>query len=127
MFDIGFSEIVLIGLVALLVVGPKELPGLVRGVASLLARVRAITGELKSEFDREIAQADELKRLVEREAQIAELHEIAQETSKTIPIGAPITSRRLETDASPNRLRAGTVSADEKPAQTSHPRSDQSS
>ncbi len=89
MFDIGFWEVALIALVALVVVGPKELPGLIRGVTSWIARARAVAAELKSEFDRELARADELKRLVERETELAELHKIAQETGKTIPIGAP--------------------------------------
>jgi sec-independent protein translocase protein TatB len=89
MFDVGFSEVALIAVVAVLVVGPKELPGLIRGASSWLARTRRAAQQVKAEFDRELARADELKRLVEREAHVAELHDIARETGKTIPIDAP--------------------------------------
>ena len=74
MFEIGFSEIVLIAIVALLVVGPKEFPGLVRNIGSWLGKVREFMGAVKTEFDREINKADEIKRLMSKEMEIAELH-----------------------------------------------------
>jgi hypothetical protein len=53
-----------------------------------MARARTVVGELKSEFDRELAHAEELKRLVEREVEVeaAELRKVADEANKTIPI-----------------------------------------
>jgi len=73
-FDIGFSEIVLIAVVALLVVGPREFPTLVRNIGSMLGKARQFMNAVKTEFDKEIHKADEIKRLMSKEAEIAELH-----------------------------------------------------
>lgn len=75
MFEVGFSEIILIAIVALLVVGPQEFPALVRNIGSWLGKARQVMNAVKTEFDREINKADEIKRLMAREAEIAELHE----------------------------------------------------
>jgi len=74
MFDIGFSEIVLVVIVALLVVGPKEFPSLVRNIGSWLGKTRHFMSAVKTEFDREIHKADEIKRLMTKEMEIAERH-----------------------------------------------------
>ena len=75
MFEIGFSEIVLIAVIALLVVGPQEFPALVRNIGRVLGNIRHFMGAVKTEFDREINKADEIKRLMTKEMEIAELHE----------------------------------------------------
>lgn len=74
MFDIGFSEILLIAVVALLVVGPKEFPALVRTAGEWVGAVRRAASSVKSEFDREVHKAEEIKRLMAREVEIAESH-----------------------------------------------------
>jgi sec-independent protein translocase protein TatB len=61
MFDIGFSELVLIGVVALIVLGPERLPGAARTVGALLRRARASWATVRAEVERELA-AEELKR-----------------------------------------------------------------
>lgn len=74
MFDIGFSEIILIAIVALLVVGPKEFPALVRKAGEWIGAVRRAVNSVKSEFEKEVHKADEIKRLMEREVEIADAH-----------------------------------------------------
>lgn len=61
MFDIGFSELVLIGVVALIVLGPERLPGAARTVGALLRRARSSWATVRAEVERELA-AEELKR-----------------------------------------------------------------
>ncbi|MEO8670339.1 MAG: Sec-independent protein translocase protein TatB [Tahibacter sp.] len=61
MFDVGFSEILLIGVVALIVLGPERLPGAARTVGALLRRARASWSNVRAEVERELA-AEELKR-----------------------------------------------------------------
>jgi sec-independent protein translocase protein TatB len=73
-FDVGFSEVLLIAVVALLVVGPREFPTLVRNVGSWLGRARQFMNAVKTEFDKEIHKADEIKRLMAKEVEIAERH-----------------------------------------------------
>jgi sec-independent protein translocase protein TatB len=74
MFDIGFSEILLIAIVALLVVGPRELPGLVRNLGRWVGGARRMMNTLKSDFEREIHKADEIQRLMSKEVEILETH-----------------------------------------------------
>ena len=90
MFDIGFTEILIITVVAILVVGPKEFPALVRTVGRWMGRARAVASEVKNEFHAELAKTEELTRRIERETEIAELHKVIDETKATIPINAPV-------------------------------------
>jgi sec-independent protein translocase protein TatB len=62
MFDIGFSEIVVIGVVALVVVGPERLPRVARTLGHLLGRMQRYVSEVKADINREI-ELDELRRL----------------------------------------------------------------
>ena len=61
MFDIGFSELFLVAIVALLVLGPERLPKAARFAGLWVRRARAQWYSVKSELERELA-ADELKR-----------------------------------------------------------------
>ncbi|WP_425507945.1 Sec-independent protein translocase protein TatB [Tahibacter caeni] len=74
MFDIGFSEFVLIGVVALIVLGPERLPGAARTVGALLRRARTSWTNLRSEVERELA-AEELKRSMRDAASAADPRE----------------------------------------------------
>lgn len=63
MFDIGFSELLVIAVVALLVLGPERLPKAARFAGLWVRKARAQWYSVKSEFEREMA-TDELKRSV---------------------------------------------------------------
>lgn len=62
MFDIGFSELMVIGIVALLVIGPERLPKVARTIGHLLGRAQRYVNDVKSDINREM-QLDELKKL----------------------------------------------------------------
>ncbi len=81
MFDIGFWEIVLIGVVALLVVGPNEFPSLVRNIGRGVGKMRGMLSSVKADLDYEIDKANELKRLMEKESEILELHRLIEANS----------------------------------------------
>lgn len=68
MFDIGFSELLVIGIVALVVIGPEKLPKVARTIGHLLGRAQRYVNDVKSDINREI-QLDELKKL---QSQVAE-------------------------------------------------------
>jgi len=53
-FDVGFTELVMIGLVALLVVGPERLPELVRTVGRWIGRAQRLAREMRSELERDV-------------------------------------------------------------------------
>ncbi len=65
MFDIGFSELVVIGLIALIVLGPKRLPEVARAAGQWMGRLRRFVSEVKQDLDREIHSGDleELRKL----------------------------------------------------------------
>ena len=75
MFDIGFSEIVVIGVVALVVIGPERLPKTARTVGLLFGRLQRYVNDVKADISREM-ELDELRRL-QREMQGA-AHEFEQ-------------------------------------------------
>jgi sec-independent protein translocase protein TatB len=62
MFDVGFSEIVLIGVVALIVIGPERLPKAARTMGLLFGRLQRYVGDVKADINREM-ELDELRKL----------------------------------------------------------------
>jgi sec-independent protein translocase protein TatB len=62
MFDVGFSEIVVIAIVALIVIGPERLPRVARTLGHLFGRMQRYVNDVKADIAREM-ELDELKRL----------------------------------------------------------------
>lgn len=86
MFDVGFSELVVIGLVALLVLGPERLPRLARDAGRWVGQVRRTVNRFREEIDREV-ELGELRRLrdeIEARARLA-----AQEASAVASVDTP--------------------------------------
>src|SRR5918993_2554614 len=79
MFDVGFSELVIIAVVALLVLGPERLPKAARFTGLWVRRARAQWYSVRSEFEREMA-AEELKRSLAAPA--AELRDTLAEAGR---------------------------------------------
>lgn len=83
MFDIGFGEVVLIGVVALVVIGPERLPKVARTAGLWVGRMRGFVASVKADVDREL-RADELKRVMEEQARSTGIHEIIEETQESL-------------------------------------------
>lgn len=81
MFDVGLLELMIVGIVALLVVGPERLPKLARTAGMWLGRGRRFISSVKDDIDREI-KADELRGILEKQKQSNPLHEIVEDTKK---------------------------------------------
>jgi sec-independent protein translocase protein TatB len=112
MFDIGFSELMVIGVVALIVIGPERLPKVARTLGHLFGRMQRYVNDVKADISREM-QLDELRKLqasmqdaarsfetsVNKEVGVAEseLQKIAQEANPT-PLPPPA---QLETAPAP--------------------------
>jgi len=75
--EVGGSELVMIAVVALLVVGPKDLPALLRKLGQFMGKLRAMAADFRASFDEMARQSelDELRREVEamRKGQIADM------------------------------------------------------
>src|SRR5215475_13207501 len=70
MFDVGWSELLLIGIVALIAIGPKELPGALRTLGQWMGKVRRMASEFQSQFHEAMREAElaDLKKEVDEMA-----------------------------------------------------------
>jgi sec-independent protein translocase protein TatB len=84
MFDIGFSEIILIMVIALIVVGPERLPRLARSTGLWIGKIRGFVASVKADIDHELA-ADELRKTLARRAAMPELEEIIEKSVSIQP------------------------------------------
>lgn len=62
MFDVGFSELIVIGIVALVVIGPEKLPRVARTIGLLLGRAQRYVNDVKADINREM-HLDDLKKM----------------------------------------------------------------
>ena len=101
MFDIGFSEILLIAVVALLVLGPERLPKAARFTGLCVRRARSQWDSVKTEFEREMA-AEDLKRSIDSAR--AQAREIAGQLGSVEQAlaAAPAAAVAASTDALPS-------------------------
>lgn len=76
MFDIGFWELVLLSIVALLIVGPERLPGLVRTAGFWMGKARRIVADVRDEVEREI-RLEEVKRSLRQQSGADEIKKLA--------------------------------------------------
>ncbi len=85
--SLGFQEILLLGVLALVVVGPKDLPLLLRKLGRWTAKLRGMAQEFRTGFDELARQAelDELKREVEALRRTTSLTDITRELQKPLP------------------------------------------
>src|SRR5262244_2713608 len=67
MFDIGWGELLVIGVVALIAIGPKELPGVLRATGHWMGKVRRMASEFQDQFREAMREAelDDLKKKVD--------------------------------------------------------------
>lgn len=70
MFDIGFSELMVIGLVALIVIGPERLPRVARTLGHLAGRLQRYVADVKADISREV-ELDELRKMKDSVQQAA--------------------------------------------------------
>ena len=77
MFDVGFWELVVIGVVALLVFGPEKLPGLARTAGFWAGKARRQFNQLRSELEHELAMED--VRRMKQKVDIPEIRGLADE------------------------------------------------
>jgi sec-independent protein translocase protein TatB len=84
MFDIGFSELLVIGVVALIVIGPEKLPRVARTVGVLAGRLQRYVSDVKADINREI-ELEELRKMRDSMQQAASEFQssVQSEVSKT--------------------------------------------
>lgn len=83
MFDIGFTELLLCLVVALVVIGPEQLPGTVRTVALWIGRLKRSLVETRSEIERQIG-ADEIRRQLHNEEIMRNIEETRRQLEASL-------------------------------------------
>ena len=84
MFDMGFQEIVLIGIIALIVIGPERLPSVARSIGLWVGKMQRFVAGVKSDIANEL-QTDELRNMLSsQEDQIRELKSMVKETQSDL-------------------------------------------
>lgn len=96
MFDVGFFELLLLGVVALLVIGPERLPKVARTAGLWIGKGRRMLQSVKADIEQEL-RAEELKRILKEQAGSNAVHEILEETK------AGLDSVRKETESVVNK------------------------
>jgi sec-independent protein translocase protein TatB len=81
MFDIGFSELIMVGLVSLLVIGPERLPKVARLAGFWIGKTRNMVASVKAEIKQEL-HAEEIRQILKEQADLQEFHAAINETAE---------------------------------------------
>lgn len=91
MFDIGFSELLVCAIVALLVLGPERLPGAVRTVGRWVGRARHTVNQFTDQIDREM-RAEEIRKRIEAEMKKVGVDDVTRQVNEALhaPLPPPL-------------------------------------
>jgi sec-independent protein translocase protein TatB len=83
MFEVGFSEVCMVALVALLVIGPEKLPKVARMAGFWVAKSKRMLASVKQEISEEF-QAEELRQSLKNQSGFSEFKQLIEETSSDL-------------------------------------------
>ena len=106
MFDIGFTEILFIMVITLLVVGPERLPRIARAAGLWVGKLRGFVSSVKADVDKELA-TEELRKALQKQASSPELEELIDAVS-----GNPLQSSERSAPAAVKTKHAVTHTAE---------------
>lgn len=101
MFDVSASELLVIGAVALIVIGPKELPGVLRMVGQTVGKLKRMAGEFRQQFDDAM-----------READLHEIQKTVSDTQASVSKFNPLNTIRNEISSTVSDLKSATRAAE---------------
>ncbi len=104
MFDVSFSELIVIAVVALIVIGPEKLPKVARTLGAIAGRMQRYVAQVKEEVNRDL-RFQELQQLQE------EIQETVTKTKETIQAGVQENIEAVTKDFSALKLEADTPKA----------------
>ena len=106
MFDIGWTEMMVIAVVAIVVVGPKELPGMLRTFGKTMGKVRRMSRDFQRQFDEALKEADldEVRKGIETVKKANPTHALRQAMS-------PVSDEMAEVDRVGKASPAASASA----------------
>ncbi len=112
MFDIGFAELLLIGVVGLLVIGPERLPSTIRTVSAWVAQIRRGFNQIRSEVEQELHNDAVMQELRKTGSDLKRDAQQAGDSFKAATGGSKATgpaSTASPGQASPDSASAGTA------------------
>lgn len=134
MFDVGFLEILVIGIVSLIVIGPERLPAVARTVGSWVGEAQRFVRGVKSDFASELKSGDLKKIIGDQNEQISELRNIVNSARQELKAGVDeataatrssvedfkkaVEDDEVDTSAAKTDEPSTTTSSDSKPAST---------
>jgi sec-independent protein translocase protein TatB len=83
MFDIGFLELILVGIIGLIVLGPERLPVAARTLGKWLGRARRLVSQFTQEIDKEI-EIEELKAKLKKQGESLDINEDVRKIQETV-------------------------------------------
>jgi sec-independent protein translocase protein TatB len=117
MFDIAFSELVVIGVVALVVIGPERLPKVARTMGHMFGRLQRYVNDVKADINREI-QLDELRKLgSEMQSAAQDFHSSINKAATDLETGV----RSVETELNSAGTEATALAAANAAAEAATP------
>ncbi len=139
MFDIGWSELLLVAIVAIIVIGPKELPGVLRNLGRMMTKLRRTADDFRRQFEESVneAGAGDLRREMNtiRSLNPAEqirdsIDDVMREVSAPVPalsapLGGPVPEPSLQAPAAtpPEPKPEATTQSAPRPEVAPSPRS----
>ena len=114
MFDIGWSELVVIGVVALIAIGPKELPGVLRMVGQWMGKARRMAAEFQGQFQEAMREAE----VADLKKQFDDVSQAASDMAKGNLLTS--TAKEVEDALSINTAGVGTPTTPEPPTAETH-------
>jgi sec-independent protein translocase protein TatB len=87
MFDIGWGELLVIGVVALIAIGPKELPGVLRTTGMWMGKIRRMASEFQDQFREAMREAEVEKEMEELKKKVDDISSAPSSFTDFDPLG----------------------------------------
>lgn len=129
MFDIGWTEILIIAVVAIIVVGPKDLPRMLRSLGRYAGQLKRTAGEFRSQFDEAVRESelDELRSSLQDATDMNPINQIKDSVTDTLkPLQDTADDIRggIEKPADTEKADSDTKAEDKKPKAKSKTKAD---
>lgn len=111
MFDIGWTELLVIAVVLIVVVGPKDLPPMLRAFGKMMTRFRKVAGEFRAQFDEALKEADldDVRQTIADAQKLSPMHSLREAMTPLRQMGDDIKSdlqRSTTVDRAPTETPA---------------------
>ncbi len=123
MFDIGWTELLVIAVVLIVVVGPKDLPPMLRAFGKMTARARKVAGEFRAQFDEALREAelDDVRNTISDAQKLNPVNSLREAMNPLRQMGNEIkadlqNSTKVDNPAEQRPLEQGTGAATEAPS-----------